>query len=99
MILDNDGVPIDLDTPIGTVTFRDSNGEHRFRVSVTGEFWRVVDVDVTAGWAGTPGLDLTPKAARELARLILKAADVAEAERRELGWAADALPTVEEHRP
>lgn len=73
-------------TDVGRVTFRDSNGVHEARVSTDGCFWRVVEVEAKTG--------LTPAAARKLAKLILKAATLAEREARRLGWDAEQFDEV-----
>lgn len=62
-------------TTTAVVSFTDTNGTHESTVGVDGEFWRVVMVRAYS--AGLP-----PKAARKLAREILKAADRAEEEDR-----------------
>ena len=75
-----------IETRIGTVTFRDPNGGYELQVRTSGEFWRVVEVE----WGGRSCSgalpSMTRKAARALAELLRRAADVAESERKTLKW-------------
>lgn len=73
----NDGYWIEFETQVGEVEFRDQNGRHTATVTTDGEFWRVVSVEL-------PGAGLTPDAARQLAKLLNKAAAVAEREEKKL---------------
>jgi hypothetical protein len=58
---------------VGEVTFDDANGRHTISVHTDGEFWPVVSI-----WM--PRAGIKPEAARELASLLLIAADQTEAE-------------------
>lgn len=78
------GDVIEFETEIGEFEFKDPNGIHTVKVGTDGEFWREVWIEHTPARAfrGTAIGSLLPKAARRLAKLLLKAADKAEQEER-----------------
>jgi hypothetical protein len=80
-----DGRWVDFETKVGEVEFRDPNGSHTITVETDGEFWRTVSIEL-------PAAGILPKAARKLAKLLMRAADIAEKEEAAIAKQDAAMP-------